>query len=368
MSIDLLSDDDYDRLARYVSGEAPAVERSETERWFGGDVARRAALEAMQLAWRTPADDPIWNVDAAWRSLSAGLSTSATLPKLATDVVDIGSKRRWWHDTARVMQVAAAAVVMVGGSLWLAKERTDGGIGMTNSTAPVIASTGSGERRSILLPDGSRATLGVSSTLRARPGYSSGAREVELEGEALFTVRHDAAHPFRVIVRETVVEDLGTEFAVRGYAATRSIRVAVASGSVAVRRGSTADTAVLLSPRDVATVGSSGEIAVTRGVDVSRFTAFAAGRLVFIDTPFAEVASELRRWYDVDVSVTDSSLLDRHLTSTFEGESLDEVLRIIGLSLNWRYVRDGNRVEFMDKAGVSVAPQLPTKSLAEAGA
>ena len=144
--------------------------------------------------------------------------------------------------------------------------------------------------------------------------------------------------------------------------------MAVASGSVAVRRGSTADTAVLLSPRDVATVGSSGEIAVTRGVDVSRFTAFAAGRLVFIDTPFAEVASELRRWYDVDVSVTDSSLLDRHLTSTFEGESLDEVLRIIGLSLNWRYVRDGNRVEFMDKAGVSVAPQLPTKSLAEAGA
>lgn len=374
MSLEHLSDDDYDRLARVVSGEASAVERAEIERWADANPERRAALAAMRLAWRTPLAAPAaWDVDRAWTKLAGRITEPSTAePRNLSKVVDIRVKRRWWHDTVRVMQVAAAVTVMVGGALVISRLRATG-----DSAAPIVASatefvTGSGQRRTVRLPDGSTVVLGVSSTLRTRDGYGTGAREVDLTGEALFTVGHDASRPFRVHVSGTVVEDLGTEFAVRGYrddGDVPSIRVAVASGSVAVRRGTTADTAIVLEPHDVATVRGPGDIDVSRGIDVSRFTAFASGRLIFADTPLAEVVDELGRWYGVEVRVTDASLLDRHLTSTFEGESLDEVLRIIGMTLDVRYVRNGNRVDFMGKGNTSALPPAPTAvELAETGA
>jgi transmembrane sensor len=142
---------------------------------------------------------------------------------------------------------------------------------------------------------------------------------------------------------------------------------------VALRRGMTADTAVVLSPRDVATVAATGEVAVQRGVNVDPFTAFASGRLIFADAPLSDVAEELSRWYGVQVRIVDSALLERHLTSTFEGESLDEVLRIIGMTLDVRYTRNGSAVEFSEKPRTSSRPSAPSPSapsadLAEAGA
>jgi transmembrane sensor len=401
MSSTPLSDDDFDRLARLVAGEGDVHERAETERWVALDPERRAALEAMRLGWRTPLPETRANVDAAWGVLSSRIhgaahgpsshaadgaapradstgplirSTTPPTVRAHRERAVARAQRRWWQDGARLLQVAAAAVVLIGGALILPRMRTAGDVtGTAELAAASSVSTAAGERRTLRLPDGSTVTLGVSSTLRARAGYGDGPREVELEGEAFFTVTHDEAHPFRVFVNGTVVEDLGTEFAVRSYGSAAPIRVAVASGSVAVRRGTTADTAVVLSPSDVATVAETGEVAVRRGVNVAPFTAFASGRLIFADAPLADVAEELTRWYGVEVRVAGAALLDRHLTSTFEGESLDEVLRIIGMTLDVRYTRNGNMVEFSEKARTSSRPPAPTPpapsaALAEAGA
>lgn len=375
MPLDRLSDDDYDRLARHVAGEGDASERAETERWADADADRRTALIELRQAWKLPLPDRSWDVDAAWKKVAAGLpgverERQGVRRSASSGVISIASHRRWWQDGARLMQIAAAAVILIGGALLLPRIRGEGG-----SSAVTVASTSfstrAGERRTVKLPDGSTVVLGVSSTLRTVEGYGNGARDVELEGEALFTVGHDEARPFRVHVGGTIVEDLGTSFAIRRYPddahGASDLRVAVSAGSVAIHRGTGADTSVVLRPRDVATIRAASEIAVTRDVDVSPFTAFASGRLIFVDTPFAEVADELQRWYGVEVKVSDSTILERHLTSEFEGESLDEVLRIIGLALDVRYQRSGNRVDFMTKVGVSVAPQPPSTQLAEAG-
>lgn len=372
MHPDPISADDYARLARYIAGEGTAVERSDTERWVNGDAARRAALEAMKVAWATPLAEPAWNIDQAWGKLSSRIAASSPAPRSElrkhSKVAVIQSQRRWWQDTAAVMRVAAAAVLLVGGALVFSRLRSTASDSSQVAAAPPSSfTTGSGERRTVTLSDGSVVVLGVSSSLKTREGYGEGAREVELTGEALFTVLHDASRPFRVIVGGTVVEDLGTEFAVRGYGDTPRVRVAVASGSVAIRHGLGPDTAVVLAPRDMATVGDSGVVAVQRGIDVSPFTAFSSGRLIFVDTPLSEVAGELTRWYGVEVRITDASLVDKHLTVTFERETLDEVLRIIGMSLDVRYVRDGNRVEFTGKGYTSALPAPDAPVLAEAG-
>ncbi|MCC6930236.1 MAG: FecR domain-containing protein [Gemmatimonadaceae bacterium] len=380
MHPDQLSDGDYERLARLLAGEGSDAERLATEQWAAGDSSRAAALEAMRIAWKAPLPEPVWDVDGAWSKLSsrvAGAGSAArTAPGAAprndfkgAPVVSIAARRRWWLETGVILRVAAAAVILIAGATLLPRlrsssdNRTQVAIG-----EPASFATATGQRRSVKLPDGSVVSLGVSSTLRAREGFGKGAREIELTGEALFTVVHDQARPFRVFVGKTVIEDLGTEFAVRGYGESESVRVAVASGSVAVRHGASADTAIVLEPRDMATIAGAGSIDVQRGIDVSPFTAFSSGRLIFTDTPLADVARDLERWYGVQVRVTDAAIADKHLTVTFERETLDEVLRIIGMSLDVRYTRTGAQVQFLGSGYSSSAPRDRELQLAEGGA
>ena len=75
------------------------------------------------------------------------------------------------------------------------------------------------------------------------------------------------------------------------------------------------------------------------------------GRLVYHDAPIAEVRADLRRWYGLELRLTDSALDARHLTATFEGESADAVLRVIGLALGADVERRGDTAVVRPRAG-----------------
>ena len=77
--------------------------------------------------------------------------------------------------------------------------------------------------------------------------------------------------------------------------------------------------------------GSGGEevlqrLAVACDVVVTDDAAWTSGRLVFRDASLARVAGEIRRWYGVSLHITDSSLVNRHIFATFNGEPVDQVL------------------------------------------
>ena len=76
----------------------------------------------------------------------------------------------------------------------------------------VIIATKRGERLSRGLPDGTRLVLAPGSTLRHSSRYGSDERVVSLEGEAAFTVAHDAKRPFTVRTTRGTIRDLGTRF------------------------------------------------------------------------------------------------------------------------------------------------------------
>lgn len=361
MEFDHLTDDDYERLARYVSGEAKGEERARIARWIHADGAVKEALASMEEAWATSSDPTHVDVNTAWTGVAARLGEIAAEPApQQEDVVEIATVRPWWRNSARMMQIAATATIVVGAAvLWPVVSSRMGDSPTAVLATAAVHATSAGERRSVSLPDGSLVLLGAASILTVAEGYGEGAREVSLTGQAFFTVTHDEERPFRVRVGEALVEDLGTEFDVRAYEGEDAVRVAVASGVVAVRRSATtlgrSEADAVLQPRDVATISSGGEVTLQRNVDVSLFTAWTTGRLVFTDAPFRDVAAELGRWYGVEVRVSDPALLARHLTATFEAESLDEVLRVIGLTLDVQWTRDGGAVDFTGPAGGSGA-------------
>ena len=307
-------------LDRHLAGECTPEEEAAVRAWLAADPGRERLVAALR------GENPIaGDTDAAWERLSARLSIDAPLPGA-------------WRRGARLLRVAAAVLVLLGGALvwreWGTSASDDGRVAYAAERATAV-----GESVALRLADGSRVTLAPASRLRVRRGYGEGAREVELEGEAIFDVSRDPARPFRVHTGGATTEVLGTEFAVRSTG-DGAVRVVVASGRVALRAGG--DPGVVLSRGDLGEVGESGRVTATRGIDPGRYLAWSTGRLVFEDAPLAQVLAELQRWHRVELVVSDPALAARPLTATFAvTQPLPEVLASVGLALNARVERNG---------------------------
>jgi transmembrane sensor len=160
-----------------------------------------------------------------------------------------------------------------------------------------------------------------------------------LHGEAYFDVVHDTTRPFVVRVGDATVRDVGTSFAVRSDSGTR-LQVVVTTGAVALRART--DSAAILRAGDVGALQSTGGISVRHDASTAPYLAWMRDSLVFREASIAEVSSDLRRWYGVELRVEDSILASRHLTMTFSGDPLERVLRVIALGLGAEIERHGD--------------------------
>ena len=271
---------------------------------------------------------------------------------------------RW--SRRRLAGVGIAVVALLAAGVGLARRWTPVGPPAVAVAAAQHHRTEVGQRDSIRLADGTRVILGPSTSLDVLPGYGGSARTVALDGEAYFEVVHDGARPFSVVAGPAIVRDLGTAFTVRHDDADH-IAVAVTQGAVRLTTAEppadpAASAAQPTRPVPHPAAGDSGLVLRAgergmvapggrRGSTATRLpgradddTAWTSGRLVFRDAPLPEVAAALRRWYGVEFRVTDPALAGRHLTATFRGEPLPDVLRVVGLALGARLDRHGDTV------------------------
>jgi transmembrane sensor len=334
---------DWEAVARYFAGESTPEEVEVVRRWLEAHPAEASALTALgdataQLSNATP---PGLDVEAALERVIERRDAADVIPidsrRPATRPLapTVAPARRWRF----ALPAAAAAVLAVGVSYyWHSAE--NGGYTPGSGAAQTFATT-IGQRDSVRLADGTRVMLAPQSRLTVAAGYGDNVREVELQGEAYFDVHHDAAKPFLVRAGNADIRDLGTTFTVRATGG-QGVRVAVTSGSVSLAPKTTAAAAaVVLRPGDAGTLGDDGRTLVERGGTTEPDTAWTHGRLVFREAPVGTVRTELQRWYGIDLQI-DSSFASRHLSMTFEGESADRVLQVIGLSLGAEVTRQGN--------------------------
>jgi len=211
--------------------------------------------------------------------------------------------------------------------------------------------TRAGQWDTVHLPDGSQAILAPGTELRYAIATTVGARELRLNGQAIFSVRHDSARPFRVQTPRAVIEDLGTTFAVREYSADAAVRVAVRTGAVTLHAIAAHGTsAVTLRQGESARIDSGGAVVRLAGSDSSDW-AWTTGRLVFDNAPLSDVLAELHRWYDVDFQLEDSTLLTQHFTGAFEAATLSQVLNILGPIVHARFEQRGRVVTVTSRRG-----------------
>jgi len=89
-----------------------------------------------------------------------------------------------------------------------------------------------GSRSHFNLPDGTKVWLSNNSSIRYPSEFSGDFRELEMEGEAYFDVKHDSKKPFIVNIGNNRIKVLGTQFSVTAYPDDNIVRADLVKGSI----------------------------------------------------------------------------------------------------------------------------------------
>lgn len=329
-------------LPKYFAGSCTPSERDALEAWMLANPRRRAEVDVLRAGWNSvPQVEPSGRADALWARImvpdSRGRSRRVVGTTVGRGPLSVlgarGAHPRGAHPRSLI---AAMLVVAVGIGLAVAAARR----GTHPTTVDRVYATTAGQRLTVTLVDGTHLTLAPASTVRIAADYggSTRGREVRLDGEAFFEVRHDAARPFAVVTPLGVVRDLGTRFDVQAYAADRRARVVVSDGMVDVRVAKAADPkaadrSTVLTGGMAATLDSAGQVAVVAGIDPHTYTDWTDGRLVFTNVPLSDVVPVLARWYGLTVHVG-NGLRARRLSTTLTTESPGDAIALIAAGLN----------------------------------
>lgn len=210
-----------------------------------------------------------------------------------------------------------------------------------------------GQRVTLTFPDETKVILNANSKLRYPAVWTSDENcTVFLEGEAYFDVapQTQPGDKFMIRTADGTVSVIGTEFAV--YERGNGTRVVVREGKVGVTAMDTSGVAtqtpagVLLQPGQLLRFNRGiSELRPSR-VAVEPYVTWWQTQLVFVETPFEEIAQRIEETYGVEVKVSDDKLLERTLSGSIENQNLVVVTDAIAEALKVSVTRDGHIIMF----------------------
>jgi len=190
-----------------------------------------------------------------------------------------------------------------------------------------------GIRSQVILPDGSTVWLNAESTIRFQVPFSENSRNVDLIGEAFFDVTKNPKQLFVVHSGNVDVKVLGTRFNYKAFEEDKNIEVVLEEGKIALNLNSdSGNKETTLKPGDRAVIQKENGETTISNQKINKYIAWHTGKLVFENTPMSDVALMLERWYGIEVIVQDKEIMNYRFTTTFENESLFQVIELLGLS------------------------------------
>jgi len=224
-----------------------------------------------------------------------------------------GRARPIWRTS---VAVAATLVLAVGAYAILRYRASDG-------ADQRVATTALGERRNLILSDGTRVALNTATRLDV--DYRGSIRRVRLvRGEALFTVARDSRRPFVVMAADRQVVALGTAFGVRLDGS--AVKVTLVEGRIEVKsaQGDGRD-AVELKPGQQ-WIAKKAEPALVRDTDVARATSWQDGWIVFNRDNVRDAIDEVSRYTRERIVCDDPRIATLRVSGTFRTGEVDDFI------------------------------------------
>lgn len=298
-------------LDKYIRGEATQEERNQVVEWMDADEEH--VREVMAL-----------------RKLHDVL-----LMNQVEEVIDCAEKPMrhyvsWRKLFWEVSKVAALLLLVLGIQFLMKKED----MGSQNLYVPA------GQRAELTLPDGSKVWLN-SRTRLTYPLTFAKTREVELDGEAYFTVARNEGRNFVVKTQGMEVRVLGTEFNVKAYAGADEMQVDLLKGSVELGGNALGGTSCRMLPKERIRI-AGGKLEKSRIDDYDYFK-WTEGLICFHEEPVSSIIKKLELYYNIHIVVNKKDFLNELYSGKFRTEDgVEQVLRILQLEHDFTYERDSD--------------------------
>ncbi|GHB72978.1 FecR family protein [Persicitalea jodogahamensis] len=244
-----------------------------------------------------------------------------------------------WQRGTFAVAAMLAVLFLAGGGWFLTQQLSHPG--------QTVLKTDFGQKRNFFLPDGSEVTLNANSTLRYQPDWPEGEiRQVWLEGEAFFHVakRQVAGKPIKFTVRagELAIEVLGTQFNVLNRA--ERTQVVLEEGKVRLRSTENSQLLLDMTPGEAVVYSQRNGLVSRQQTDTQLHDAWRDNRLVFDNTPLAEVAEIIEHTYGKTVTFGDANLMSRRLTGTIPSDDLTRLTKALSRAFDLQITERGDEL------------------------
>lgn len=302
-----------EQLIRYIEGNATQAEKDAIARWLDQDETNWEEF----LALRKTYDFTLGQLNRAM---------DRTLPAKKKD------KKRVVLELLKI-----AAVFILSFScfyLFNGREQTEE---IVMHTIHVPA----GQRAELTLADGTNVWLNANTTLKYPSRFSGSKREVELDGEAYFSVEHDPNHAFIAHTKQYAVKVLGTEFNVSAYSDNMLFETSLVKGEVEVFSLKTNEFVKLSAGNRVFL--ENGKLIIAPIRHFSHFL-WKNGLISFENERMETILEKLRLYYDVNIEVKNKKILDLRYTGKFwTKDGVEHVIKVIKIHANFEYMKDSEQ-------------------------
>ncbi|MCD2425268.1 FecR domain-containing protein [Niabella pedocola] len=261
-------------------------------------------------------------------------------------------------------RAAAVFLILASGMGWYLGMRHQAP-DVYNEAPMAVYTTSSGERKKIVLPDGTVVLLNAQSRLSVRKAFNGTNRDVLLNGEGFFSVAHNRNKPFNVYTGDLKVKVLGTEFNVKAYDNDASSEVTLLKGAVTMETTQTGNAAISLKPgqkivynrkrsgknTETARTGTGDNLpemtlypyTLTKDSTILE-TAWTQNRIVIQDQELKDVKELLEKWYGVEIVFDDPDIGSYRFTAVFINETIEQALTALQQAKSFKYSIQGNKI------------------------
>lgn len=330
---------------RFADGHLNGAEQNEFDLWLAADPAHGRAFEEAVAIWQ-------------------GIDMVADTPEMigfraeAVEGLRRVNARRWAPDLSRrwrwsgALAACLALFLLVG--TWLLNDPTRS------------YETGIGERRVVMLEDGTRLTLDGATRVDVRMDRDQ--RRLKLvAGRALFDVAHDPLRPLSVLARNRLTIATGTSFSVELL--PRQMRVVLYEGKVEVL-AQAAGPHRLLGPGDssggtviAALVPGHELVASTEGratridaTEATRSQTWETGVLSFDGEPLAIAVERMNRDAKNKLVIADASIADFPISGVFTAGDVEAFVEGASALYPIAVVREPGQLVLKRETGVKKIP------------
>ncbi len=310
---------DRQLLQRYVEGNVTAEEVERVVDWL--DENKENVHEFMALR-------KLYTISLLNKPIHR---TSKTLPIKKYTIRKIGFE---------FLKIAVIFLLVVGIYEWNKETKIEDPVKETSVFSYQTITVPAGQRAEVLLPDSTIVWLNSRTTLTYPSNFAMNNREVKLEGEAYFDVKHNKEKTFLVRTDKIDIEVYGTEFNVRAYKELVDPEVALINGSIELFVNNT-QIKYEMHPNDL--VRLSSEKLYKTSITNPDYFKWKEGILSFTNESVTSMIKRIELVFDTKINVQKTDLLSHYYTGKFRvDDGLEQIFKVLQLEHQFIFVRDKN--------------------------